>query len=341
MPTGKCDTPIRSNRWILLCWSLLLLTPLLWAGDADWTNPRSDWWREIREGVSGYSAVVGQETGELIQASGEFWRQLRNGPVSWFGGLALGGVLAALSVFYLVKGPIRLAKPRTGVMVPRWNTMERCLHWVTALLFITLALTGLSILYGRTLLLPLLDHEALSSVLHWSKLVHNFSGPVFVICLLAMTLIWFKDNLWRRVDWQWFKSLGSMFGDDHPPAGRMNAGEKAWFWLLVVFGLLVSVTGMALDFPVFGLGREWMQLSHLFHLVGAIVLMVGALGHIYIGSIGTEGALEGMVRGKVDLNWARQHHKLWLEEIGIEKPGPREKETSPIERPRSFFRPTT
>ncbi len=339
MPESCCHRSSRLIWWGLLGWTSLMFISFVWAGDSEWSNPRSEWWYQVREGARGYSAVAGQEAGELIQASGEFWRRMRNGPLSWMGELVLGGVMAALSLFYLLKGPLRLVKPRTGVVVPRWNIVERILHWLTATVFILLSVTGLGLLYGRRLLLPWMEHATFASVLTWGKMLHNFSGPLFVLCLLAMTLMWFRDNLWRRIDWQWFKSFGGLFGGGHPPAGRMNAGEKAWFWLLVGFGGGVSVTGLALDFPLFGLGREWMQLSHLLHVVGAIVIMAGALGHIYIGSIGTEGALEGMVRGKVDLAWARQHHQLWLEEIGIEKKKPKEKASGRTERPQGFFRP--
>ncbi len=339
MAATGCHRFGRLVRWSVLVGILLMYASLLWAAGPDGANPRSDLWRQVREGVSGYSAVTGQETGELIQASGEFWRRLRNGPLSWAVGLALGGTLAALSLFYLLKGPIRLAKPRTGVLVPRWNAAERFLHWLTALSFILLALTGLGLLYGRKALLPWMQQETFAAVLGWGKFLHNLTGPLFVLCLLAMTWMWFKDNLWRKTDWRWFQSFGGMFGGGHPPAGRMNAGEKAWFWLLVTFGTLVSLTGLVLDFPLFGLGRAWIQLSHLLHVAGALVIMTGALGHIYIGSLGTEGALEGMVRGRVDLSWARQHHRLWLEEIGIEKQRPKGEVPPETERPTGFFRP--
>ncbi len=339
----NCSRTQQFRRWGLAGLTLLLLLgPLLWAADVEWSNPRADWWRLVRDGVSGYSAVEGLETGELIQASGEFWRQLRNGPVSWLGGVMLGGMLGALALFYLVKGPIRLAKSRTGMLVPRWSRGERLLHWTTALLFITLALTGLSILYGRRILIPLMGHEPFSATLIWVKYLHNVTGPLFFVCLVMMTLRWFRDNLWRRIDWEWFKSLGGMLGRGHPPAGRMNAGEKAWFWLLITFGAVVSVSGIVLDLPVFGLEREWMQLSHLLHVSSAILVMAGALGHIYLGTLGTEGALEGMVTGSVDLSWARQHHDVWLKEAGLEpmKPPLEEVETHQ-QRPTDFFRPSS
>jgi formate dehydrogenase subunit gamma len=278
-------------------------------------NPRAGFWRQAREGVQGYTAVRGQEANVLIQGSGQNWRRLRNGLVAAYGGGLLGLAVFALGSFYLWRGRVELSHPRTGETVARWTLGERVLHWYTATLFIVLALTGLSLLYGRALLIPLIGHEAFSAYAILAKQFHNVIGPPFIAGLLLMILFWIRDNLPNRLDIEWFKALGGMVGDRHPSAGRMNAGEKAWFWLLASGGLAVCASGLLLDFPNFGQERWLMQVSHLFHVVFALVLMAGALGHIYIGTIGTEGALEGMVTGRVDKSWAIQHHDLWYEEV--------------------------
>ncbi|WP_286292647.1 formate dehydrogenase subunit gamma [Methylomarinovum tepidoasis] len=331
---------IRNRRlWQVTGLVLLLLSVGLVAATVDWNNPRAELWRQVREGVEGYSAVRGLESGELIQASGEVWRRWRNGPLSWAGGLVLGGVVLILGLFHLLHGPQRLEKPRTGIRVLRWSLGERVLHWATAVLFILLSLTGLSLLYGRRLLIPLIGHETFAAYLAIAKFTHNLIGPLFVACLIVMGLTWFRDNLWRKIDWDWFKSFGGLFGGGHPHAGRMNAGEKAWFWLLMTVGAVVSVTGLLLDLPLFGLERESLQLSHILHVAAALIVMAASLGHIYIGTLGTEGALEGMISGKVDLSWARQHHDLWLEELQQAGRLPRQGERPEIERPAHFFRP--
>ena len=330
----------RSRRlWWVTGLALLVLSLGLVAATADWSNPRADLWRQVREGVEGYSAVRGLESGELIQASGEVWRRWRNGPLSWAGGLILGGVVLVLGLFHLLHGPQRLEKPRTGIKVPRWNLGERVLHWTTATLFILLGLTGLSILYGRRLLIPLVGHQAFASYLAVAKFTHNLIGPLFVACLIVMGMIWFRDNLWRKIDWEWLKSFGGMFGGGHPHAGRMNAGEKLWFWLLMTVGAVVSVTGLILDLPLFGLERESLQLSHLLHAAAALIVMAASLGHIYIGTLGTEGALEGMTRGEVDLSWARQHHDLWLEELESAGRVPKPAVKRAVKRSDEYFRP--
>ncbi len=282
---------------------------------AETSNPIADYWRKVREGISGYSAVTGQETDILIQGAGQNWRQLRNGPVATIAAWLIAATVFALGFFFLWRGKVKLTQPRTGEMVSRWSISERLLHWYTALLFIGLAITGLSLMFGRAVVIPLVGHENFALFAEYGKLIHNYAGPLFIVGLLLMIVSWLQDNIPNKIDIEWFKAFGGLVGSEHPSAERMNGGEKAWFWLLSIAGIGVSISGLALDFPNLGTERVFLQLSHLVHTIAAALLIVGALGHIYIGTIGTEGAFEGMVSGKVDSAWAKQHHDLWLEEI--------------------------
>ncbi len=279
------------------------------------SNPRANFWREVRDNQAGYSAVKGRETNELIQGSGQNWRALRNGPIATYGSRLLGLTLAALAVFYLIRGQVKLTQPRTGKTIERWTIQERRMHWVTAGLFVLLAVTGLSLLYGRAVLIPLFGHAGFADYAIIAKWIHNVAGPVFIVGLLSMIIHWFRANFFNKTDWQWFKQFGGMIGDHHPSAEKLNAGEKVWFWSLCVLGLALCLSGLVLDFPNFDQQREWLQLSHLIHVIVALILIAMSLGHIYIGTIGTEGALEGMVSGQVDVSWAAQHHDLWLSEL--------------------------
>lgn len=277
-------------------------------------NPRANFWRQVRESLPGYTAIKGQETDVLIQNGGQNWRQLRNGPLALAGALGLFGTTLALGGFYLWRGQVKLSAPRSGVAILRWKPFELALHWVTAIAFILLALTGLGLLFGRAVLIPLLGHEFFALFAALAKLLHNTIGPfVFMPGLLLMFGLWVKDNIPNKLDLAWFKAYGGIVGDKHPSAGRMNAGEKVWFWLLIGGGVVICITGLILDFPNFEQIRSTMQTAHLTHVLGSVLLMVAALGHIYIGTIGTEGALEGMKTGYVDETWAKQHHDLWLE----------------------------
>ncbi len=271
-------------------------------------------WRQIREGIGGYSAVTGQESNILIQASGSQWLYIRNELIAGTGAWLLALTVLALAGFFLIRGRVKLTEPRSGERIERWSRSERWLHFYTASLFILLAITGLSLLYGRSILIPWLGHDGFSRFADIAKIIHNYTGPLFTVGLVMMGMIWFQDNLFNKTDLTWFKQFGGLIGDKHPSAGRMNAGEKAWFWLLMIAGVLVSITGMNLDFPNLDQYRLIMQISHIIHSVSAFLLIIGALGHIYIGTIGTEGALQGMITGKVDKTWARQHHDLWYQQ---------------------------
>ena len=297
---------------------LLLAFTLSSANSAEVSD--SDTWRQIREGIAGYSAVKGQETDVLIQGSGQNWRQLRNDVIARYLGILVSLTLLFFGVFYFFRGPIKLTQSRTGITLLRWSTFERVIHWYTALVFILLALTGLIILYGRSLLIPLIGHELFSTLATYSKLTHNLSGPFFLIGLFFMFFMWVKDNIPNRIDIAWFKAFGGLIGSQHPSAERMNAGEKSWFWLLAFAGIIVSATGLILDFANFGQDRFIMQVCHLLHTLSACLLMIGAIGHIYIGTLGTEGAFEGMKNGRVDSTWAKQHHDLWYDKIKEKEP---------------------
>lgn len=282
---------------------------------AEPTNPRADTWRLVRDNDKGYTAVKGRETNELIQGSGQNWRQLRNGPMATYGSWLLGAVIVSILAFYLTRGQVKLTHPRSGQTVERWTLNERRLHWTTASLFIILAVTGLSLLYGRHVLIPLFGLEGFSAYASVAKWLHNLLGPIFMLGLLTMLVKWVKHNIPNKVDIEWFKAFGGMIGSHHPSAERMNGGEKVWYWTLATAGVAMCLSGLVLDFPNFGQEREIIQLAHVIHLATALLLITFSFGHIYIGTIGTEGALEGMTTGQVDVAWAEQHHDLWLKDI--------------------------
>ncbi len=277
----------------------------------------ADAWRQIRSGETGpnFRSSRFDSNYNLINASGENWRQLRNRWVSPFGLIAIGGMLAMIVIFYLIFGRKHLDEPRTGRKLLRWPLMMRSLHWTVATLFILLALSGLNLFYGKLVFKPLFGDSAWSGMISASKLVHNYLGPLFGILLVILLLRLFKENLPKKHDLVWFKKGGGMIGKGHVDAGFANGGEKVWYWLLATAGIVVIASGLVLDFPNFGQGRDTMQWANIIHALGALGLTAVALGHIYIGTIGTEGSLEGMATGYVDESWAKEHHNLWYEKV--------------------------
>jgi formate dehydrogenase subunit gamma len=283
-------------------------------------NPRAEYWRAVRGGVEGYSAVSGQETGVLIQNGGQNWRAVRNGPISFYGGSFIIAVLIALLAKHIIKGKDKL-ETRTGRTVTRWSAFERVMHWYVAISFIILAITGLSLIFGRALLIPLMGKEGFAAWAQLAKPIHDYLSLPFAAGLFLLLLMWIGKNGLKGYDFEWLKSAGGAIGDGHPPAGFFNAGEKVFYWLVFLGGIGLTVSGFFLLFPNLETVRESMQFWHIIHAATGLFLIAVALGHMYLGSIGTEGVLEGMVSGEVDEGFAKQHHSLWYEEVkGAAKP---------------------
>jgi formate dehydrogenase subunit gamma len=259
----------------------------------------------------------------ILQRGGNTWRLLRNGPIAMASGFLLLVTPLLILGFYLGFGPDRPAQHETGRRIERFNRWQRWVHWSTAYSFLALAFTGLVILFGKKVLLPWMGHDVFAWLAMLSKLVHNFVGPLFIACSLIMFITFVRDNVFRRWDWNWIKHGGGMTSHKHVPAGYFNAGEKIWFWGgVVLLGLVMSVTGLVLDFVNFGQTRYLLQIADYLHLGGATLYMVGAMGHIYLGTIGTPGAYEAMRHGSVDANWARAHHEIWYDEVTHTAPTP-------------------
>jgi formate dehydrogenase subunit gamma len=215
---------------------------------------------------------------------------------------------------------VRIESGRSGGSIVRFNAFERFVHWMTAFCFIVLALSGLNITFGRPLLLPLMKPESFTVFSEWAKYAHNFLSFPFTLGVVLIFLMWLGGNLPTRVDIEWLKRGGGMIGHDHPPAYRFNAGQKLVYWIVVLGGGAAVVSGYVLIFPFYGTTIETMQQAEMVHSIVAMLFIAVMLAHIYIGTIGMEGAFEAMGSGTVDLNWAKEHHALWLEEEGARSP---------------------
>jgi formate dehydrogenase subunit gamma len=292
-------------------------------------------WREVRSGGPAVTTVRGRETNVLIQSGGQTWRSLRNSDISVYGGWALVVIFLAIVTFYLVKGTMQLHHPPTGRKILRFTWLDRVIHWSTAIAFSTLAITGLIMLFGKTVLLPLLGYTLFSWLAILAKNLHNFVGPLFAVCIIFLFANFVRDNFPQPGDWLWIKRFGGLFSGQDTPSCKYNAGEKIWFWGgAIVLGVLVSITGFILDFPNFNQTRGTMQLSHVLHSTGAILFMLGGLGHIYMGTLGMAGAYDAMRTGYVDEEWAREHHEYWYNQIKTGKVHPVTPAAGPTPRPR-------
>ncbi|WP_322002113.1 formate dehydrogenase subunit gamma [Marinobacter alexandrii] len=273
----------------------------------------------------------------LIQDGGMPWYKLREGPLITYGGLALLGIIALLAVFYLIRGRIKIDGGPAGTTIERFKAIERFGHWLLAGSFIALGITGLITLMGRSFLIPVLGPEAYATLAAGSKWLHNNIAWAFMLGLVMTFCMWVVHNIPNKLDWQWIKAGGGIFTKSHPPAKKFNAGQKIIFWTVMLLGFSVSLSGLSLLFPfempmfakTFGIinsvlgtdlpavlaPHEEMQYANIWHSIVAFVMMVAIIAHIYIGSVGMEGAFDAMGKGHVDLEWARQHHDLWVAEV--------------------------
>jgi formate dehydrogenase subunit gamma len=248
----------------------------------------------------------------LIQPAGRTWDYFHEVLLHWGGAVVILGTIVMLGLAYLVMGRLRITAGRSGQKILRFKTFERISHWLTAVSFVILGLTGLNITFGKIVLLPVIGPDAFSDISQTAKYVHNFVSFSFMMGLLLIVAIFFKDNLPEKVDLEWLKRGGGFIKNKHAPAGRFNLGEKAVYWLSLLAGIAISVSGLLLLFPFYGTNIADMQIAQVVHAVVAVLFVALILGHIYIGTLGMEGAFEAMGSGEVDLNWAKEHHDLWL-----------------------------
>jgi formate dehydrogenase subunit gamma len=283
-------------------------------------------WRDVRSGdinQNQRTQVRGRETNVLVQTDGEIWRRIRNGPITVFGGTLMIFAIVVLLAFYLWKGPLKVHGPLTGRKILRLTPWDRTIHWTVALTWVTLAVSGIILLFGKYIVLPLFGYTLFSVFAIVSKNLHNFVGPVFLIAAALMFFTYLGRNIPCAHDIGWLMKGGGMLTGEHVPSGFFNAGEKIVFWLgLFLFSIIVSASGLVLLFPNLDQSREVMQYANIIHGVTAMFYMAMIFGHMYLGTIGMEGAYHTMrYDGLVDEQWAKEHHEYWYDEVMARRGG--------------------
>lgn len=280
-------------------------------------NPGTELWRNIRQRddpLTGISQIKGVDTGILINSQGDKWARFRITTLVFYGAMSLVAIALVLLLFYLIRGKVGIEGGLSGRMVRRFTDYEKIVHWTLALVFLFLAITGLILLLGRTFLIPILGQQIFSLLASASKEGHNLFGPIFIVSLLMMLFSFAKRNIYEKGDLTWLLRGGGLIGKSHVTGGFFNMGEKTWYWMVILVGLVISGSGLILVSPNFGQGRIIMELSHIIHVGAAVILIAVSLGHMYLGSVGSEGSLEAMKTGYVDINWVEAHHDRWAKE---------------------------
>lgn len=288
-------------------------------------------WREVRSGVPQTTSLPGRETNVLIQPEGQTWRAARV-PIATVGGFLFVAAVLGVLLFYAWRGPIQLHGTPTGRLIERFTRVERVVHWTVAITFTVLAVTGLILTFGKSVLLPLIGYTLFSWLATFSKNLHNFVGPILIVAIPWLFFRFVRDNGIGADDFRWFFNIVGYFKGHEHPSRRFNAGEKLVFWiLLTLLSTILVLTGLVLNFPNFGQGRATMQSANMIHMVAAYLAIALALVHIYLGTIGMKGAYQAMRTGYVDETWAKHHHLRWYEEIKAGKS--RQRFAQPGEQP--------
>ncbi|MGI4943257.1 MAG: formate dehydrogenase subunit gamma [Janthinobacterium lividum] len=278
--------------------------------------------RELPPGqIKGFVHIPDAKAGVLVQPDGRVFRDVRTRWQPYItGGLIVVAVLA-MAALYFIAGPMRYTADPQGRTIKRFTWFERFIHWLTSASFVWLSLTGLNLVFGRWLLEPVIGDDLFSRFSSLAKLSHNSVGFAFMAGLFVMAVQWLHPNIPTKLDLQWIKAAGGMFGGPHPPARKFNFGQKMIYWIAVFGGGAISITGVALLVPFAATGVLGMQLAHGVHSIIAALMMAVIIGHIYLGSVGVKGSLQAMTTGRVDRNWAYEHHGLWAEEAEAEQHG--------------------
>jgi formate dehydrogenase subunit gamma len=303
-------------------------------------------WRAVRDSGTqpGITSLPGAEMGVLVQpftqypgsrltSAGEAWRQVRNNWILPYGGSLLLIVAGAIGIFYWRKGALGGHAANTGRQIERFTPFERSAHWLNAIAFVSLAISGVVMAFGKFFLLPVLGLTLFGWLSYALKNIHNFVGPLFAVSLVVVFITFVRDNLPAKGDLTWVLKGGGLLSGKEVPSHRFNAGEKVVFWGGVfALGLVVVISGLVLNklVPGFGDTRGQMQVANMVHGVATVLMMAMFLGHIYIGTIGMKDSYKAMRTGYVDEAWAKEHHEWWFDDVKAGKI-PTQRSTPPVQ----------
>ena len=218
-----------------------------------------------------------------------------------------------------INGRSRLADGFSGKLIRRWSIGDVALHWAVAIPCVILVLTGFFLASARVWLMNWMGPDTWAAFMKGCTMFHNFFAVFFSVASIILMLKWMSRQIPAAYDIKWFAHLGGYINTAnkvHPDAGFANAGEKAFYWCFVIFGLLLIVSGLIMLWPnLFDLGKSQQMLAIIVHIISAIVLGAFSVIHIYMGAVMSEGSIENMLSGNCDENWARQNHNLWFAKI--------------------------
>lgn len=197
-------------------------------------------------------------------------------------------------------------------MVEKATFEERINHWVLAISFFALAITGFGFLIKHFAWL-----NAMFGGPFWASTIHKWGGLVFFASVMFTMSSYLAESLsFTDEDKEWFRLRGGYLSHEKiPPQGRLNAGQKLFYLTVLVMGLVISLSGVIMW--VAGGSRGWMLIGHFFHNAAFVALVSALPIHIYLATAGNPGTFRIMTRGMVPLEWAKKRHAKWIKELGL------------------------
>jgi formate dehydrogenase subunit gamma len=208
--------------------------------------------------------------------------------------------------------------------IQRFSLTERWTHLFRMASFGLLVLTGFIFFYNSISLSDIFFNSSGAAVrFHW------IVGLVFIAASVISIALWARDARFASYDKEWLKNHGGYIGgkEVYVPAGRMNAGQKIFFWLTVFLTVIMGATGAMLIFKN-NLPLGLSCILSTVHGFFAIVFVAAIIAHAYLGTIANPGTWRTLVDGKVSRSWAEKHHSEWYKEISRKKDSTREDDMS-------------
>ncbi|WP_130617205.1 formate dehydrogenase subunit gamma [Dyella amyloliquefaciens] len=205
-------------------------------------------------------------------------------------------------------------------VITRYTTVNRVNHWLTAICFVLMVLSGLSMFHPMLFWLSELFGGG-----QWTRAVHPWIGCVLLVSYIGLIVQFWRENLWHREDTQWVKSIREVVENNEenaPPVGRNNAGQKLVFWSMTLLIPVLFLTGLVIWEVYFGEATSIpvQRAAALIHSLAAVAAIIVWIVHVYAG-IWVRDSVRAMTQGYVTPGWAWRHHRKWLKELGSDQHG--------------------
>ena len=225
---------------------------------------------------------------------------LRNSPLIPSFGVAMLVFIVLMAGHYFTFGPKDMTgKGDEADLVPWWTLTERVLHAIVVISFLILFASGMLITFGK-----FFGGGGATLVM---RMFHEYAGFVYGPAFVLITVLWAKEAMFRSYDLEWLKRFGGYLGYKGTiVSSKFNAGQKLYFWIMAVTGVLHIWSGYSLIFELGGMKDA--RFYVVVHFLSTIPMGLMFLVHVYMTTLGTRGAFMGMINGKFSKTAAEKFH---------------------------------